>query len=176
MFSLFHREIKNSEQAMKIFNSGRGDVWGLKGLWLLYDLAIDGYDLDRLGITLDTNVEFTPKSSEYKSGKHIEFKYDRLAYAVRVTKRIPASYLDEDGLPYYHAKISIKVDGERKLNAKIQQYDDVSHWNILDISLLKTPLSWYHPIQTLFYRRKELDNLRREELMKKYNDQDLWDD
>ena len=176
MFGLFGRKIEDSDRAIKLFNSGKGGVWGYKGLWLLYDFAMSGYYLDHLGITLETETDFTPRSSEYSRGRHIEFKHGGHFYAVRITERTAEQYLLEDDIPFFHSTISIKVDGERKLNAKIQQYRNTDHWNIISISLLTTPLSWYHPLQTLFVRRNELFNKHMEELVRKYNDQDLWDE
>ena len=174
----FSDEIEDSERAKKIFNSGKGGVWGFKGLWVLYDLAFDRWEADRLGIKLLNSETFKPKNTEYRSGKQIEFLHEGYQYLVRVTEKEPIDpdYLGIDEPGYYHAAISIKVNNVKRVTAKIQQYVAVDHWNILDILYLKVPLDWYHPLQELHWQRVQRINELREELLRKARKDDMWED
>ena len=85
-------------------------------------------------------------------------------------------YLSEGEEPYFHSQINLKANGERKLNAKVRQYELFDRWDILSISYLKTPLSWYHPLQQLFMTKNDLINKENAERLQRYNEKDLWED
>ena len=175
-YGLLGGEVENPDTAMKLFNSGKNDLWGFYGLWVLYDFAFSKHVASELNIEFTKHQTFQPKIDDYETGVEFKFSHDKYWYEVRVTKSVLEQYLSYDEEPYRHSIVNIKVNDDKKLSAKIQQYIGVDHWNILDINYLKTPLNWYRPLQNLHVKRNDLNNERIRRLLEEHKKQDLWDD